>query len=695
MVRFALTGVAGYVVDTTVLYAGLASGLGFFSGRLLSFLCAVVVTWLLNRRYTFAGELASNSASLASLWTEFCRYLAAMSLGGLLNLATYWIIISAVASHPITPVFAVAAGSLVGMIANFTSAKWWVYKKRKTSTPPKFQLPELTTPICLALTQVVFWCGHLHDMALPGLYMDAVNPDYLAARTLNPALHNHLFLIPTALFPILGNLYHGVQNYYVGIPIFSLLGFNMLALRISQGLFGAGILVLLHFVLKRATGSMWLALVGSLALATEVAFLASFRTQMYIVIAGCFWLLWAIYLALTPYATDHPNDVPVDEKTSSEVGIFITGNAAKKHLLMSGVCAGLAVYSYFVFLFFVPVFLVLGLIHTRSWRAVGFWWLGFMLGMQTYVLGYLSLIIKEGGLAPAAEWFKISLQSLSPMSSHFGFIQSLKNSFLLAQLALNNTGNELMIFGLTSTNNWVAWKTGLFTISLVVLIISIFINVCKPKSQHAENKYGLLSYRDVAWFPISFAAVSLIFGNRLWVHHFSTLVPVMYLILILAINHIQTFKTISFPRWVWGAVAICFIFGNLQQQRNFFQRLEATGGVGKFSNAINRMAEDALSSPKEFVHVFPEWGFIMPFAFLTANQRVYDIDMSSAHLQRLANEGKVLRLYYWNSQDGESYREKLITEGFTVTNSGTYMQRDQKVAFLWIEAIGEKGLKSK
>ena len=51
--RFSAVGVAGFLVDTAVLYLGLAAGLGPYVGRAISYVCASTTTWYLNRRFTF------------------------------------------------------------------------------------------------------------------------------------------------------------------------------------------------------------------------------------------------------------------------------------------------------------------------------------------------------------------------------------------------------------------------------------------------------------------------------------------------------------------------------------------------------------------------------------------------------------------------------------------------------------------
>lgn len=125
MARFAFAGVAGLAVDVAVLYLALALGFGPYSGRVLSFLCAVFATWQINRRYTFA---AADGAHV-SLWREWWLYLTAMLGGGLVNYAAYSAAIAFGPRAPWWPMLAVAAGSLAGMAVNFASAKFFVFKR--------------------------------------------------------------------------------------------------------------------------------------------------------------------------------------------------------------------------------------------------------------------------------------------------------------------------------------------------------------------------------------------------------------------------------------------------------------------------------------------------------------------------------------------------------------------------------------
>jgi len=125
--RFAVAGVIGFVIDTGVLYLMLWLGLGYFAGRALSFVCAACATWQLNRRYTFT---LSHSESV---FVEWLRYLAAMSLGGGVNYGAYSAVVSLVDPTPWLPALAVATGSVAALVVNFATAKWWVFKHARAN----------------------------------------------------------------------------------------------------------------------------------------------------------------------------------------------------------------------------------------------------------------------------------------------------------------------------------------------------------------------------------------------------------------------------------------------------------------------------------------------------------------------------------------------------------------------------------
>ena len=126
MLRFGAAGVLGLGVDTASLYLLMALGLPFVWARALSFVAAATFTWVFNRRLTFAA-----GATVPPSWREWAHYLLAMAGGGVANYAVsvasyqWWPLVQ---SHP---VLALALGSVVGMVFNFVSARFWVFRSTR------------------------------------------------------------------------------------------------------------------------------------------------------------------------------------------------------------------------------------------------------------------------------------------------------------------------------------------------------------------------------------------------------------------------------------------------------------------------------------------------------------------------------------------------------------------------------------
>jgi putative flippase GtrA len=124
-VSFGLVGVAGFVIDAGVLYLALGLGLGLYVGRALSYLAAVTGTWILNRRYTFARSPASGGLLL-----EWLRFVVSQLTGATVNLGAYALLVHSVPLVGQYPVLGVAAGSLSGLLVNFSVARAYVFKQR-------------------------------------------------------------------------------------------------------------------------------------------------------------------------------------------------------------------------------------------------------------------------------------------------------------------------------------------------------------------------------------------------------------------------------------------------------------------------------------------------------------------------------------------------------------------------------------
>ena len=122
-VLFSAIGAAAFLVDAAVLTALIkATGVGLYLGRGISFVCAATFTWYLNRRFTFPHSTQGRRSA------QWLRYLGANALGACANLGVYaWLVATSHTARTL-PALAVAAGSLSGLLSNFTLSRRYVFR---------------------------------------------------------------------------------------------------------------------------------------------------------------------------------------------------------------------------------------------------------------------------------------------------------------------------------------------------------------------------------------------------------------------------------------------------------------------------------------------------------------------------------------------------------------------------------------
>lgn len=123
--RFAAVGGAGFVVNEAVLHLALVLGADRYTGWLASFAVAVTFTWWGNRTLTFRDHAAETG-----LLREWATFVVANSLGALANFATYSLLVNFVAAPLGDPHLALAAGTIVGLVFNFTASRRFVFRRR-------------------------------------------------------------------------------------------------------------------------------------------------------------------------------------------------------------------------------------------------------------------------------------------------------------------------------------------------------------------------------------------------------------------------------------------------------------------------------------------------------------------------------------------------------------------------------------
>lgn len=126
--RFALVGTAGFLVNEAALFVALKFlHLDAYTGQIFGFFCAATFTWWGNRTLTFREHAAISLRGMAREWVTF---IAANGIGGLVNYAIYAGLITFAPKPFNNPFLGVVAGTLVGLLFNFTMSKRFVFRTR-------------------------------------------------------------------------------------------------------------------------------------------------------------------------------------------------------------------------------------------------------------------------------------------------------------------------------------------------------------------------------------------------------------------------------------------------------------------------------------------------------------------------------------------------------------------------------------
>lgn len=122
IMRFGAVGGVGFVVDGGLLWLLISLDFNPYVARALSFPAAVVVTWALNRNWTFR---ATRDASRKG---QFRRYFGVQIVGSLTNYLVYSAIIALFGVASITVFWAFVVGSAIGSVWNFVGARYVAFR---------------------------------------------------------------------------------------------------------------------------------------------------------------------------------------------------------------------------------------------------------------------------------------------------------------------------------------------------------------------------------------------------------------------------------------------------------------------------------------------------------------------------------------------------------------------------------------
>lgn len=544
--------------------------------------------------------------------------------------------------------------------------------------------------VALGLFQV-FRCEY------PGLYLDSVNPDYLAVQILFPQINNPHMSVHQTGFPMLGQLYHGTVTVWLQLLLIGLSGkASVFTLRLANMVYVLGICFSMYVILKKLKANLWLSGMLLMILIMSPQVFSFIRTQYYIKLPGTLFLFISMY--------------------------FLIDLRAKKmcawQLVLSGFFCGLAFYSYFIYLFFMPVLLVLCIISSgadKKWKNSLVCFSGFCNGTILYGIGYMDFVISEKlkgggkniigieGIFVILGWiflflivrnyndrknliiqFKLALaalfllvvlvfvnkesviailvprlSSLNIAGESMDLVQRVKQVFFLWQGVMNNKFSEWLMLGFSSSimPDIYTWALFLGTIGVSL------IHFIKKQEDILFNAIVFLIIMQV-----SYAFITIIFISRMGGQHFTPMFYLGFFTLIMEVNFLF-FNVKCFQLKIVDIIVIlCFFFMNIANANLLNTNLEITGGNYMFTSRINEMASTALENKKnglKEVYIFPEWGFLCGFNYLTMNQVHFMTSVDVNELGKYIADGYSFKICSWEKEKIDQYIEALKNSGIS------------------------------
>lgn len=508
----------------------------------------------------------------------------------------------------------------------------------------------------------------LQQVTLPGIYMDAVNPDYMAVLLLNRHVQAiQPWLLPGNLLfgklPLMISFYHGSQQFWLGLPFFWLFGTDAAGIRATHAMFALGVLAALYALLARAGLKPWQAALACATLALDPAFSYAFRTQSYITLAPAAWLLFALYALLRAGAP------------AARAGAW---------LFAAGVAYGLAIVGYFIYAFFVPALLyALFLARPAAVRPAAAWLAvaaGMLVGGSAYIVGYALLARQLGGFPQLWAYFQETQRALNAFSEQPDLAARIAHVTATIQSVFGNWFHHTLMFGEHGEVPGAPYKTTLLLGVPLVLWARLEWRRAAPP---------LL--RVLVVMIATYVGIGATFGTRLSGHHFMVLLPLAYAALAVGLAA----SSEAPPSWrristVFVPTLMILVGLNIAGQFKEGVRLHETRGVGLYSDAINRLAED-LDEARPPPYLFtPDWGLQMPVALLTGGRVAIDsTDNLAGAKQKLCAGTDVAVAFVTGDRYAriEQWRQALRWEP---PIAKPYAQADGKVVFVLATFNGRK-----
>jgi hypothetical protein len=465
--------------------------------------------------------------------------------------------------------------------------------------------PNIKMPLVYLIIPLILYSFFaVRNLNLPGLYMDSVNPDYLAAWLIRGDKNIPAWLYPDNLlaayeFPILNSLYGGNATAYFGLIFFALFGFGLTQVHLYHAFFGLILLTVLFWTMKKWRLPQLIIIFTLSLLAVDPTFIFAWRTQYYLQLFPCIFFIMGLGFLGMHY----------EQLITTKINHI-------KYLFISGLLLGFAAYSYFIFFFYAfavtSTYSLNNNLYSKITSISNPLIFGFFVGWSPYIFAHISLISNTN----LYEY----IQMLKGLQTAYGVIDNTQHGFISKitmvgdrlRLLLAGHSIESLIFGNSQTHKAsIIFSSLIYLFGLTTTLIYLYINRLKRYKKNIYQRHYVLSL-----ILLIIIFVHMIFGfligRSLGLQHYIMLLPVIYLLIAVGCSQIR--KSIA-PyialTYLIGSLFLITIIFNFTLTNRLSSRLSEEGGSAMYSDVINNAAAYINTLPADTVLFFPQWGYWM------------------------------------------------------------------------------------
>lgn len=563
----------------------------------------------------------------------------------------------------------------------------------------------------------------------PGIYFDAINPDYQAVQLLHPLNDQPRWSFS---WPWLNQPYHG--NNGIIITLLSVLvtgSTSVLQYHITYGIVAAIAVFLCYKILTNkviGVSKLWAGL-GSVILISWPSVLTIIITQSYICLFGSVCILGGVLTFL-----NWLDDVKGPGKLSICYFLF-----------------GLAFYSYFNFLFFLPPLLVCTVISTRRYGSITFDdivtpLLAYTLGCGIFIVGWSQKALLMSGvdmndtgnkvklflavyilltiafiaffkrikgrklflvylIAGGAVWLIKIIPAFEEMSTKYAIIQ---NTTLMEKIdAVLRDYSSILTSRLAGRPDRRLFESVTILNSHVLLFFVIAVFVVSV-AEFLRRNHNIM-WKIPAAVILFYLCCCIEFGTRMMQHHYVPLLFITYLGFVLCVQRL--FQCIGEPgTTVCGQIAdikdvvltiaiVCLMTLNLFNEQKIINQIHDTGGDRFWASETTELANEAMRRRDKGIHemILLEWGFNFSFDYLTMNRIPHVVTFSinainKPLITKYYKNGNDIVAYYWNKKNTSVYMNilKSISKGTGTLTYKEWTDRNGRLEFCEIRVSHAK-----